>query len=503
MKREPHRLADSQFDLAVIGAGIYGACIARDAAMRGLRVALIDRGDFGGATSHHSLKLIHGGIRYLQTLDLSRLLESASEQCYWLWAAPHLVRPLPFILPTRGWGARSRYAVGLALAAYGLLSSRCSVNGVAMPAGRVLSRDACLAALPGLNDQTISGGMLWHDLQMLEADRLLLECVQQAVAFGATACNYIAAQSLQQDQGVIRGVLCRDQLEGDTFSVRASLTINACGPYADQLLAGSNPLTPALARCTNVVVGDLGLSRGFGLPAGDGKRLYFVAPWKDCTLIGTINHAYEEDPDSLVTDQSEVVRLIGEVNAAWPSAQLREDQVRYHYTGLLPAEGGTGVDVRLARRGRLIDHWRRDHVRGLISVIGEKYTTARSMAERVVDLALARLDLGRRPCRVLQTRLPGAGLSVAPECVEESAAWFRERCRQAIKHEMVMRLDDLLLRRTDLAVRGQLSPLLLHWAADTAATSLNWSPTRKRQELERLRRLVPSLSIGPEMGQVV
>ncbi|MCC5958857.1 MAG: glycerol-3-phosphate dehydrogenase/oxidase [Rhodobacteraceae bacterium] len=562
MKRQPSELANSRFDLAVIGGGIYGACIARDAALRGLRVALVEREDFGSGASSHSLKIIHGGFRYLQRMELRRLRESVHEQRYWLWAAPHNIRPLRCVVPAEARGLRGAGAMHAALRLYAMLAWDRN-NGLLpdrrLPLGTLLSAEALREYIPGLDERLAAqGGLMWFDAQVQDTDQLLIGCIQDAVNAGAVVANYVEAERLLQRHDTVTGIRCRDKESDTTFELLARVTVNACGPYAMAFLrrqpgreASNGETPPRLARCTNLVTRHLKADTAFAIRMNGGGehnasspgRLAFVTPWRDCSVIGTANASYEGDPDICASDDDEAQELLSAVNAALPGANLTLNDVRYRHCGLMPAEGGRGSSVQLASQGQLIDHARNGGRQNLISVIGEKLTTARSMAQRTVDLVLHKLEMKPRPCLALETQLPGAHGFTTPAALEKRAlqaldlrptqplrellerygtnylavlemeygdavrgtapGWellYRHRCVYAIRHEMARRLEDVILRRTDLAIRGLFSPQLLQWTAGLMGGELGWGEPRKQLEIDHITRLFPALRGAPLQG---
>ncbi len=526
MKRDLGALEAGDFDLVVVGAGIYGACIARDAAKRGLRTALVSRGDFGGATSHNSFKLVHGGLRYLQQLDIERLRQSALEQRRWLNMAPHLLEPLPFVMPTKGVGARSPLAMRIGLGVYDLLTRGGEPSLPRVPAGRVVCRDTCRALMQGFEPASVNGGAVWHDVQMRHADRLLLEIVRDAAAAGAVVANYVAAEALHAADGEVRGVRALDRLGGGRLAITGRLTVNAAGPYAGTLLETlpgrrSQPFG-GLSRGMNLVVrrpltGDHAIAVSSRrrpdtvVPGADG-RLFFIQPWQGLSLIGTSHLVYADDPDAFAVDDGWLDAFIAEINDAFPPAALRHDDIVYCYGGLTPAaREPRGSEVQRSRRGVVVDHAATDGIRGLLSVQGVKYTTARLVAEHLVDLAIARLGVTAAPCRTWQDALPGARGFDADRCRAEAAAaapgggveldrlvaehgggWrevlaaapssdrspeaiFAARVRHAVRQEMALRLDDVLVRRLDEVATGRLDVMRLRVAADVLAAELGWT----------------------------
>lgn len=542
MKRALEALGSSFYDVVVIGGGIYGACIARDAALRGLRVALLERGDFGHATSHNSLKLIHGGLRYLQHLDLRRVRDSIRERTRWLKSAPHLIRPLEFIIPTYGHGARGREALWSAAQLYNVLAADRN-RGLApeqyLPSARVVSRAECRRRIAGINHAGVTGGCLWYDGQMQNADRVVLECVEDAVEAGTDAANYVEARGLIIEKAQVKGVRLHDLLSDTALEIRARLVVNAGGPWLAKVLGPGlvaryrHPLL--LSRALNLVTRPLvrryavGVSshRASDAVVGHSKRLYFITPWRGLNVIGTTHLPFDDDPDAYRITRSEVETFIDEINRAYPPAELTREDVVYCYGGLTPAaEGLDGNEIRRARRSLVIDHSQEDGVGGLLTVCGAKFTTARAVSEQVVDAAERKL--GRRPtaCATrekvfpgardypgraalrenMQQRLGGALDDAALESLEDYGtryermlrlgSWngqaseqsiFQARCRYAVREEMAQSLADLVFRRTDLAARGLLTEHALRWCASMMMSELQWAGLKSVEELGKVR----------------
>ena len=546
MIRDLGSLCDGIYDLLVVGAGIHGACVARDAALRGLRVALVDQADFGNATSHNSYKIIHGGLRYLQHMDFGRVRESINEARYWRQAAPHLVRPLQFVIPTYGYGTRGPLALWLGLQAHGMIGwdrNRDVPDGWQMPSGKVMSKSHCLDLIPGIDPQSVSGCAAWYDGQMQDSDRLLLECVMSASDAGATVANYVSVESFIGTDSRVMGVLARDALDGKEFEIRSSLTINAGGPWAASLLSRSGKPPPAAASKGLVKGMNLVTRRviegahAIGVPSkrssdaviGDSQRLYFICPWRGRSLVGTTHFPFDGDPSNLTISDDEIAEFIDEVNLAYPQAKLDMDDVLYCYSGLTPGEGvDPDSDANRARHSDVIDHQKLEQVDGIVSIVGVKFTTARLVAEHVVDLAFRKL--GRKPaaCNVRSIPLPGAvgfdgfgnlkedidGLTAGvgsdsdnirflleshrssfpdignisiPEHQDARDYLFQQCCRHAVKSEMAVRLSDLLFRRTDLAARGELTEADIQWCTDLMVGELAWSDARLKEELRNTK----------------
>jgi glycerol-3-phosphate dehydrogenase len=543
VRRDLARLDAAVYDVLVVGGGIYGACVARDAAQRGLKVALIERGDFGGATSHNSLKLIHGGLRYLQHGDLTRIRQSAREQRIWLSIAPHLVRPLEFVLPAYGHGLRGPEALAAAIWLYERLTRserRALPPERRLPPGARLSAAACRERIPGVPDARLTGGVAWHDAQMLHADRLLLACLEDAAATGAEVANYVAAEALLGPQDRVEGVRARCTLSGDALALRARVTVNACGPFALGLLQGTRAATDlrsGLTRNMNLVttrplfpdhaVGVSSRRRADAL-VPRGGRMYFITPWQGRAVIGTSHLPFDGDPDAYGFSENDIETFLEEINAAYPPAGLGRDDVLYCYAGLTPAAAeARGSEVRRSRRGQLVDHAAQGGPQGLVSLQGVKYTTARLVAEAAVDLACGKLARKAPPCRSATTPLPDGRDFVSLAALEREVAiatddpaelrrllqaygagyrrvleaaaadrrarlWsgddlFQCRVRHALRHEMALRLEDLVLRRLEHVALGQLSEARLGWAAAAMAAARGWNEARRASELTAVR----------------
>ncbi len=546
MKREPGKLADGAFDVLVVGGGINGACVARDAALRGLRVAIIDRGDFVSVTSSNSLRIVHGGLRYLQHLDFRRMRQSIRERSVWLRIAPHFVHPLPCLAATYGQGLRSRWAFRTALAINDLIGwdrNRGLESDRRIPAGTVISRDEALRHYVGRDRESLTGGALWYDAQMVHSERLVLAVIRDAVRSGAVAVNYVDCTDIQTSGGRVVGATLRDALNGSAIEVRAKLIVNASGPAVDRLVNRVDglkhpPARVRLSKAMNLMTRRIAGDVAVGVPSDDvdphsalpvrctqprirhGQRLLFVTPWRDLSLVGTTHEPFDDDPKDFQVDESDVQRFLDEINAACPDARLTMQDIHAVYAGLLPAAtpkpGETGV--RLLLHHRVIDHRRSEGLGGLISLIGVKYTTARLAAEQTVDLIFDQLDFPPPKCRTAVepldkdtgkswklnlpnglppdtdqfdaqafTRLYGSDSRRCLECMNPprphdhavESIWSAQ-ARYAVQQEMAVRLCDVVFRRTDFAGRGIPDPRAVETAAAVMANELGWTDTARQ-----------------------
>ncbi len=468
MKRDLAALAAREWDLVVVGAGIHGAAVAWDAAQRGLAVALVEREDFGAGASWNSLKTIHGGMRHLQRLDVASLRESARERRTLLQIAPELVLPLRFLVPCRGYGSGGRAALALGLLLNEVLTAGRN-HGLPVerqiPAGRTLGAAEALALVPGLEPRGLGGAALWHDAQAVSTERLLLGFVHAAADAGAGVANHVEALELVRGpRGRVAGVALRDALGGRTLELRARLVINAAGPWADELGSRSglrrSPLP--LLRARNLV-----LRRACPVPLAVGARsegrFLFLVPWQGRSIVGT---SYEP----AAAPPSDPLAFLEEAGRAFPWAGLECSDLALVHEGLVPGEGGPHG---LWTRSRVVDHESEDGIPGLVSLQGVKYTTARAVAERAVDLSLRRL--GRPPvaCRTAVTRLSQARRLAGP---------LDDRARLAVREEMALSLGDAVLRRLDLGTAGPPKAADLAVVGGAMARELGWDKAREAAE---------------------
>jgi glycerol-3-phosphate dehydrogenase len=462
MRRDLSRLEGAEHDLLVIGGGIQGACIAWDAALRGLSVALVERDDFGAATSANSLRIVHGGLRYLARGDLPRMRESIRERSALLRVAPGLVEPLPVLVPTGPPGVPRRVALGAALALTHALSPRRNRHlhpSRRIAAGRLLSPAECLRMLPALETTAIDGGALWFDARMARPERLTLAFVASAASRGAAVANYAEVEEFELAGSAIRSATVVDRLGGTRLTVRARQVVIAAGPWTEDLAgrAGRQEAPPAgpprQALALNLVIGRRLGEAAVGLraaafsnddPGGSGGRFLFLVPQARSTLLGTwYEPADALDPEAAL-DRGEDF-LLAEFNRACPGLGLSKTDVVGRQWGRLPLKAGLedGSPKLLAERPRVFGP-ARSGPGNLLTVEAVKYTTARAVAEDVVDAVLASMGLRPRACRTAETPLVGGELAPG------EPAPLAQRILRAATEEMAETLSDVVFRRTEL-----------------------------------------------------
>jgi glycerol-3-phosphate dehydrogenase len=362
VKRDLSRLANEQFDLLIVGGGATGCFAARDAAMRGLKVALVERGDFAGATSAHNSRLVHGGLRYLRNGEFGLVRESLRERRILQAIAPHLVRPLSFLLPLAGGGLARRLTLSAGLTLYDLLAfdrNRLEDPALRLPRHRWLGHAAALAAEPLLLEGGFRGAFVYPDAQMFMPERIALENLIDADAHGTALANHLAAEKLILREGRVLGASVTDPLGGASFDVRARTVLLAMGPWSDLFLeqALGRPAAHRLVRSKGIHILVPSLTGGHALTMEAGSGHFFVMPWRGHTLIGTTDTAFPGDPDTLSVRESDIADFLGTINRFLPAAHLRRDDVLFAYAGLRPlvADGASGT-YGASRHAELVDH---------------------------------------------------------------------------------------------------------------------------------------------------
>jgi glycerol-3-phosphate dehydrogenase len=381
------------FDVIIIGAGINGAGIARDAAMRGLKVLVIEKGEVGSGTSSASTRLIHGGLRYLEHFEFGLVRESLRERETLLRIAPHLVRPLAITIPIYKQSKRGRLMIRAGMIFYDLLSW-----GKALPRHRMLSRAETLERWPGLNPDGLLGSALYYDAQIEFPERLVMENVLSARKFGAEVLTYTRVTNFAVADGRVSGVEFVSE-DGQKEFAEATVVINAAGPWIDLVLEPvKSPKLIGGTKGSHLVVPPF-----LGAPANaiyveahsDGRPI-FIIPWNEAYLIGTTDVRFEGDPDEVRCEPWEIDYLLSETNLALPDAHLTRDSILYTYSGVRPLPATDDKDEQSITRR----HFIREHPRlpNLLSIVGGKLTTYRSLAEECVDLIFRKLGKDSPPC---------------------------------------------------------------------------------------------------------
>ncbi len=536
MPLQASSLSNRTFDLLVIGGGINGAGIARDAALRGLSVLLCEKDDFASGTSSCSTKLVHGGLRYLEQGRIGLVRQSLRERGTLLRTVPHLVRPLPLIFPVYRGSPPSLAMLRLGLILYDLLAgSRNIARHLPLDAAEIAAR------CPGLSVRGLSGGVLFYDAQMDDA-RVCLETVLDAEARGAVCLNYTEAASILENGGTVRGVLLRDRLTANEAEVTAKATVFAVGPWTAGLLGNVPWYRGPRLRLSKGV--HLVVSRGLGETSRDGRgvppaviapgrspgRIFFVIPYRGRTLIGTTDDPFSGDPGRLTVSESERDELLADANRFLAGTPVTSRDVVSSFAGVRPL-----VEMRTNRGTSEISrkHEIVDCGNGAWAVIGGKYTTYRAVAEEAVDRIVRRLGVPSNPCETASRPLWGGEHFVSVEATvahlrrmdagrraddaslehlaetyggrapdvlaaaaDVSSGWdrlytefpiLRAEAAYAVKKEKALRAVDFIRRRTSLGLIAGTLPDGGRAVVDIMAVLSGWSAARIEQELALTR----------------
>ncbi len=388
-------LAARELDLLVIGGGITGAGILRDAAMRGLRVALVDQGDFGAGTSSRSSRLIHGGLRYLEHRQWRLVFEALRERAILLRIAPHLVHPLPFAFPLYRGDRVPRWKLALGLGLYGVLAA-----GGNVPRPRIFGKAGMLALEPNLRVRGLVGGGHYFDAQC-DDSRLVIATIRSALAHGALACNYVGVVSLVSENGRIVGARvtgrrANGQTGGTTgedlpVELRARVVVNATGAWADAVRRMEDPNAAPLLRLTSgahimVRRARIGHTRAITCLSPIDGRVMFILPWGDLSYVGTTDTDYAGDPAAVRATPDDITYLVRSANSVFPHARLDVADVISSWAGVRALLDG---DATIPASSVSREHKIVRGPGGMITVAGGKLTTHRRMAAEVVDLVWA------------------------------------------------------------------------------------------------------------------
>src|SRR5947209_2406035 len=375
--------------------------------MRGLKVLLLDKGDVASGTSSWSTRLIHGGLRYLEHGEISLVRESLRERERLLHIAPHLVKPLSLLIPIYKQNRRGPLTIRAGMILYDILSFDKSLNR-----HRMLSREEAIGRAPGLNREGLRGAALYVDAQVEYAERLVLENALSAVEHGALALTYARVDRfIIEDEGV-RGVEFTDLIAKSVHTARAQIVVNASGPWVDEVLARTHARAPQLiggTKGSHIIVEQFSgaPSNALYAEAQEDGRPFFIIPWNNLYLIGTTDIVESSELDCVEASYAEINYLLRETNRVIPTARLERASILYTYSGIRPLPHVAERDpAGITRRHFIHDH--APTLKGLVSIVGGKLTTYRSLAEQTVNLIFKKLKRRRVKCRTGEERLPGA-----------------------------------------------------------------------------------------------
>lgn len=407
MKRQLEHMKGREYDVLIIGGGINGTAVARDAALRGLSTALVEKEDFGYGTTARSTRLIHGGLRYLEHFDFGLVREGLREREILLKTAPHLVKPLPFLVPVYKGDRVGIPKLKAGMILYDLLSWDKS-----MPSHRFLKPQEALEKEPHLTSENLVGAMVYYDGQVEFPERVSVENVMQAAEHGAHIANHAMVEEYLWEGRRVVGARVRDTLTGSTFDIRAKYVVNASGPWIDEMnkaLLDTYKPQMRLTKGIHLLIPKV-VNHAIVLLAQSDGRLFFAVPYRGYTLIGTTDTDYQGDLDDIRANREEVEYLLAETKRVFPT--LPTDEIYYTTAGLRPlvrAEGKS--EGATSRKHKIVDH-RVDGIDGLLSLPGGKITSQRFFAEQTVDLITKRLGM-KVASKTRTLPFPGGGFDDA------------------------------------------------------------------------------------------
>ncbi len=465
------------WDVLVVGGGVHGAAIARDAALRGLSVMLVEKTDFASGTSSRSSKLAHGGLRYLEHFELDLVRESLHERDAVLRIAPHLSWPLPFLIPLSGPKPRAGWKVRIGLSLYDFLA-----GGHSLGRHEVISESDAVALAPALEGCGMRSAARYHDAGMDDA-RIVVEMMLDARARGATCLNHARVRRLLRENDRVVGAVV-EPLGAPAQRVRARLTVLACGPWTDGLAPARASQRLQLTKGAHLFVRrTLVKGAALMLAAPQDGRIFFVIPWKDGSLIGTTDTPWTVSPDRVRVSTADVRYLLAAVNDTLPAAQIAEGEIVAAQAGLRPLVAPEdGASPSSISRDYTLDVGED----GLVVVEGGKYTIFRRLAERVVDLA-AQLALAENPGRVVEACTTAT--RTLPGAVADWPEW-RDREVRALSRRLPRESAERLVARYGVRAREVLAPArgdtaLLQPACDDHPHLLVEAVHAMREELAR------------------
>ena len=470
--RDLAQIQRTEYDVIVIGGGINGAGVARDAAIRGLNTILVDKNDFASGSSSWSSRLIHGGLRYLEYFEFPLVRESLKEREVLLRTAPHLVTPLQLTIPIYRDRSRPYWKIWAGMILYDIFSF-----DKTLPVHRMLPQAKFKQLFRSLDEDSLAGGSQYYDGQVTLAERLCLENILSAQNAGAVALNYMEVIELSIKDKRITEVVCKDKLTGETLTISGSkdaVVINTAGPWIDRVCERGRKGGEEVAigdakknggtKGSHIVVEEFPGAPGSTLyvEAKSDGRPFFIIPWLGKYLIGTTDLAYKDDIDNIKADDAEIDYLLQEVNNIVPTANLRRDDVKFTYSGVRPLPNSDGKKPGSITRKHIIFDHRKEGVNNLFSLIGGKLTTYRNVGEEMVDAILKRMKRSPIQCQTDTLPLPGCILPSDKRIQQAIDEYESTLSTEIIDHLFFMygarAIEVLALTRENPALREQISP---------------------------------------------
>jgi glycerol-3-phosphate dehydrogenase len=533
MKREIEKLSSEMFDVLIIGGGIHGAAIAREASRQGFKTALIEMNDFGHSTSFNSMKVIHGGLRYLQHGNIKRIRQSVRSRKILQRIAPHLIKAVPFLVPTYGYGIKSKNVMRSALFLNDLISFDRNFKIASedhIPSGKIINKNEARKILSGINQGNITGGAVWYEAVVQNTERLLLKFLLDAYDYDFTAANYVEAFEFLIQNNQVKGVLAKDLINSNEFNIKAKIIINAVGPWFNLIQKSLKLIEKPeikLTKAVNIIVKrKIFSSYGVGLEGKQGfvdtdalirrgKRLFFFVPIKNYTMIGTSYKQYEGEVNDLKITTEDIREIINEVNYINPSLQLTSDDVSFYHVGLVPMDETSDADnIQAERHSAVYNYEKILNLKNLFSVKSVKYTTAPVIAEDVIKMIREKIQPSNVYKKKNKIEKEELSRDIPPEIVKRITRTYGSNSHlifkliysnnsyqnlvsvdppvtiaeiiHSVRNEMSFTLKDVVLRRTGIGTLKCPSNENITAIASVMSTELGWDKTKENLEIENL-----------------
>lgn len=538
MIRDIKKLSAEIVDVLVVGGGVHGATIAYHTAKAGYRTAIIDKNDFCSATSANSLKILHGGLRYLQHLNIKRMRHSITARREMMQLAPHLVEPLACLMPLYGQGLRGKKVMQGALFlndSIGWDRNRGLPASLHIPRGHIVSKQKCLEVISGVQTEELHGASVWYDVLAVNTERLVLEYILESVNHGAQAANYVEATAIAKGADDLYHVTVVDKISQQPSQIKTRFVVNASGPlFEDHLhIPRQSVSKQKWALALNIVsrkkiFADYAVALEGQSSYEDkdallkrGKRLYFFVPWRGYTMIGTDYEASSVHPDSLRIKSDMIHKMVAEINAIYPPARLTYEDISFYHVGLLPRhDKADESNIQLEKNSTFCEH-KESNCSRLLSVKGVKYTTAPHIARQIVGFlkkqwpvtsqvkqsespspagpswtvketvlqAMLEKKYGQRAIQILQFLRADQDDEI---WLDKEAQLLKAEVHYLISAEMAWTLSDIVFRRTGLGTAECPAWPLLVKLSEFMGRILSWDAARRAAEREEvLRRYQP------------
>lgn len=541
VKRFIENYKDEKFDLIVIGGGITGATVAYEAASRGLSVALLEKSDFGSATSAATSKMIHGGLRYLQTFEFGLVRESLKERRTLTNIAPNFIHPTSFLYTVYKNDKLPNFMLKMAMLLYEAFSfdkNRLWDKSKTMPLHKSVSAMQVLKLFPNALKEGLTGGQMYYDCASHSPERLTLAFIKSAYKYGTSIANYTKVQDFITEQNgnikTVKGVRVLDELSGIEHNINANLVINCSGPWADLLLekVKRNGNGQELRRSEGIhFITKKLVDKGVFLGSTKLGKHFFLSPYRNHTIIGTSDKEFIGDPDDYKVTKNAIEELLEDVNNSFGSSEkIKYEDIVYTYGGLRPLVEDQTEDVYNTSRKYEITGEKKNGIEGLITVEGGKFTTSRMLAEKAIDKAIKILSSPKKKSISETTHLHASKIDDFKEFVEEKQREYHEylpeqieylaksygteidelfsiiienekfreplnndgenlaQVQFAIRNEMAQTLSDIMLRRTGLGLLGNPGKETINKIAALAAAELGWDDEKLANEVAEMEK---------------